>query len=194
MNAHVQFSRSVGSPRRLKLAIDQYYAVCEAGLFQADERTELIDGQIYIMNALHLPHARIAGQIEFALRSAISGRTEIEAIGGVTVELQPNNAPIPDVSVIRRVDAEKGVPDGNLLLAIEVADSTERRDMGLKRRLYARHGVPEYWVALVRKRRIVRFSEPEAGDYKRRDDFVFGDCVPSCTIAGVSLPAGSLQS
>jgi Uma2 family endonuclease len=186
MNAPTRPLRFDNRSRRAKLTLEQFYAIDETGIF-GDARTELIDGQIYVMNALHLPHARTKRDIEFALIGLLRGQPDLEVIGDVTVELDDYNGPQPDISILRRTDAQKGAPGEAMLIAIEVADS-ERRDLGLKRRLYARHGVPEYWVALVKSRTIRRFSDLRDGAYQSDDRFMFDQILPSATLPGVILP------
>ena len=190
MTVQVHNFRAPTTPRRARLSVEQYYAICEAGVLSDHERTELINGEIFIMNAVYRAHARVRGEIEFALRQALAGRSDIEVLGEVTAELSPDTAPMPDISISKRVSGDKGIPDGALLLAIEVADTTERRDLGTKRKLYARHGVPEYWVVLVKKQEVVRFAEPLNGDYRQRESFPFGAGVESVTLDGVVLPEG----
>lgn len=81
----------------------------------------------------------------------------------------PTNEPAPDILVLRRrMDAFRtgNIPPEELILVVEVADSTLSSDLRVKASLYARAGVPEYWVADVPNRRIIVHREPADGRYQ----------------------------
>ena len=90
-----------------------------------------------------------------------------------------------------RVDDDFVTPATARLL-IEVSSSSLRHDLGRKAALYARTGVPEYWVADVKGRRIVRMHRPVEGTYTERAEFAFGAMVPSATIAGLTIDTAPL--
>jgi Uma2 family endonuclease len=176
-----------------KLSIEQYYAICDVGVFANGERTELLDGQIYVINAQYLPHARIKHVIFFALHdSLLANNSSLTVLSEATIELGKFGAPQPDIFIFDAPDALKGAPDGSVKLVAEVADSSERQDLGKKLKLYARGAIPEYWVAVLRTRRIERFTQPVGDKYLQHDSFVFGDVVESVTLPGVGLSSGLL--
>lgn len=77
-------------------------------------------------------------------------------------------------------------------LLVEVSDSSLGHDLGRKLRLYARTGVPEYWVADVNRRKIIRFHAPVGEEYAERTEFAFGVAVASATIAGLTVDTARL--
>lgn len=70
-------------------------------------------------------------------------------------------------------------------LAVEISDSTLDMDLGRKARLYASHGVPEYWVVDVEARLIHQLWAPEGDAYARRREVAFGERVEAVTVAGL---------
>ena len=77
-------------------------------------------------------------------------------------------------------------------LLIEISASSLRHDLGRKLRLYARTGVPEYWVADVGARQIIRMHAPSGEDYLERTTFAFGDIARSATIPGLTVSTSRL--
>ena len=169
--------------RAARFTVDQYYTIADTGVLDELGRTE--------MSPQHMPHMRAIFALIFALHEAVKGRPDLDVGGQASIELGAHNVPEPDVFLYQPTSSERGVPEGAVKLAIEVADSTERRDLGRKQRLYARHGVPEYWV-VVRAQRVERFADPENGAYTRHDSFGFDEAITSVTLPFVMVPAGTL--
>ena len=74
-----------------------------------------------------------------------------------------------------------------VLLAIEIADTTLDTGLGRKAALYARHGVPEYWVVDVERRVIHQFWSPASGEFADNRETAFGELVTAATIAGLII-------
>lgn len=183
-------------PVRARLTLDDYYTMSEIGLLDRFGRTELIDGEIIALNALHLPHALTHKQIFKALdRSVDASALPFEVLGEVTAEVDRHNGPLPDIAIVDLAaieDQTKGAPIAAIKLLVEVSASSARRDLGKKRKLYARGGLPEYWVAVIPQGLFVRFADPKDGDYLRRDELPFAGGIESVTLPGVGIAAGVL--
>jgi Uma2 family endonuclease len=78
------------------------------------------------------------------------------------------------------------------LLLIEVSDSSLTFDQGVKRRIYARYGVSEYWVVDVDGRRIVTYREPMGQGYARTLEFAGADVVAPLAFPDVKIVVGDL--
>lgn len=138
-----------GLPRRA-FTVDDIHRMIEAGIVTEDERFELIEGDLVMMSAKHVAHERIKHLLTMALvRAAPEGMfVGIEA----TLQLAHNILVEPDITVISK--SVYNVPPKtfaqprpeDVLLLIEVAASSLRYDRGIKARLYARHGIREFWV------------------------------------------------
>ncbi len=132
-------------------------------------RYELIDGEIISKMAQNLPH-KIAVMLITAWLMRVFGDAFIQCQMSVGVDLADAeiNAPEPDVSVLSRPLAS--LPDSepapaDVLLLVEVSDSTRHFDLTTKARLYARAGIVEYWVADIKARRFVVHRNPTPTGY-----------------------------
>lgn len=187
---------SAPRPRRraARFTIEQYYTIADTGVLDELGRTELIHGRIEVMNAQHRPHGRAKIALLLAFAEALKGRSDLELGGEFSVEFGLYNVPEPDVFVYERTDSTRGVPNGLAKLIVEVADTSERRDLGTKKRLYARHRIPEYWVVVLRTGRVERFAQPEDGAYTQHDSFGFDEAIASVTLPFLTVPAGTLPN
>lgn len=178
--------------RKARFSVEQYLLMNDAGALDAFGKTELIRGEIRVVNAQYMPHMRAKLALYRALHAAVAeAGLPLEVGSEGATRLGDDNMPEPDVFIFAPTD-ELAVPARAICLIVEVADATARQDLGPKRKLYAEHGIPEYWVVLLTKRRIERFAEPRNGDYARQDGFAFGETVDALTLPGVSLPAATL--
>jgi Uma2 family endonuclease len=98
----------------------------------------------------------------------------------------PGTEPIPDVMILRRADEVRGKLPTPVAcsLVIEVSDSTIAYDRSGKREVYARGGIPEYWVIDVNKRRVVLHLQPVAGDYQHVSEHARGSTFASPALGG----------
>lgn len=170
--------------RPLPLRVEDFLMLNDSGAFEGYGKTELIDGGIVFINAQYRPHGRAKVGFAFALRDALlEAKSLYSVMTEVTVALPPHNAPEPDVVVTNEPDGIGPIPMASVALVIEVAHSTLAQDLLVKPRIYARAGVPEYWVADVEGCAIHQFWSPEGDAYRERRRYAFGE-----RIALVSLP------
>ena len=152
--------------RPFKLRIEDYELLDGAGAF-AMQRVELIEGVVVTVNSERVPHGRLKSELMFRLRLALRAiGSEFDAYADVSLSLPPHNMPEPDVLVARSDAAGNYWAAADTAIAIEVAASTVRSDLGVKKHLYAEHGIPEYWVADVERRQVHQFWTPTDGDYR----------------------------
>lgn len=184
----------LAAPRRrgARFTAEQYHAIAGTGVLDELGRTELVDGRIEVMSPQHLPHSRMKVALILAFGAALKDHPELELGGEASVELGRRNVPEPDIFVYDRTDATGAAPGDAVRLIVEVADNSEARDLGRKLRLYARHGIPEYWVAVLRTRTVERFVYPADGAYGQHDSFGFNEAIASLTLPFITVPAGTL--
>ena len=173
-------------PRRL-FTVDEYHQMAEAGIFGPEERLELIDGEIVEMSPIDPRHAGCVINFNRLLVTRLGDRAVISPQNPVVI--RPRSEPQPDMLVLRPrpVSYSRAHPTPeDVLLAIEVANTTARFDRIVKARLYARAGIPEYWLADVRAEQLDVFRDPRGEAYAQtrvvgRDDTVaplaFADVV-----------------
>jgi len=124
----------------------EYHALADAGLLGEDDSVELIDGEIIHMSPQNTPHAVAVRLICRALQRVFSS-DEYIIDEQLPLALDPDSEPEPDVSVIegRPRDFLDDHPS-SAVLVVEVAEASLQFDRTRKRALYARHGLPEYWI------------------------------------------------
>lgn len=174
------------------LTVDDFLILDEAGALEKLGRVELIDGEIYVLSPLFRPHARAQIGIMTAFANALrAGSFAAEALAPVSAKLDDHNLPEADLLVVSGGDAPI-VQRDEVLIAVEVSVSSLHHDLGRKSKLYARMGVPEYWVVDVKRQTIIRLAEPAAEEYLQRQEFPFGAAIPSATIAGLVVETAHL--
>lgn len=188
---------SAAAPYRHLLTVDEFLILDQAGAFRELGRVELIEGEIFVMAPLYRPHARALVELTTDLTNAVRTLgTSLQTLSPVSARLDLHSLPEPDLLVIDAAAAgeEEFVTPETLRLVVEVADSSLSHDLGRKLALYARTGVPEYWVADVNGREIVRLHAPAGDAYTERAVFAFGERVPAATIDGLTVDTGRLKS
>ena len=154
------------SPRKRALTVHDYHRMGEAGILPADARMELIDGEIIDMVPIGSRHASLVSRLCRTLERKVGERALVWPQN--PIRLGDLSEPEPDVSLLRpREDAyARAHPTADdVLLLIEVSDSTLVYDHRVKLPLYARHGIADVWIVDVDARRLDTFSELERGRY-----------------------------
>ncbi|MBV8847417.1 MAG: Uma2 family endonuclease [Bryobacterales bacterium] len=137
--------------------------------FWESKHFELIDGELINKIGKNRPHVFVTKAIHLWLIDIFGfERVEQENPIDVAPEDNPASEPEPDLVVLREPSEhyrENPKPQ-DILLAIEVADSTLDFDLSKKARLYARAGIPDYWVFDIKKRRVIVHREPAGDNYR----------------------------
>jgi Uma2 family endonuclease len=138
-----------GFPRRA-FTVDDIARMIEAGILGKDERFELIEGEIVMMAPKGIAHERIKSGLLIAIARALPDDLTmgVEATLRLTdmTMLEPDIAVFPKALFRKSATGFARLDPGEARLVIEVAVSSLAYDMGLKARLYAHHGVTEFWV------------------------------------------------
>ncbi len=149
---------------------------------------ELVDGVIVHANSALNLHSKYQTHLLIQLASVYGDETPDGWVVRVelTVRLGDYSTRNPDIVVMRNPGDDEGMgqPD-DVLLIIEIAHTTLKRDMGPKRLAYAAAGVPHYWVVDVEGRRTYVMADLADGDYCLRNEVVFGEAM---------LPPGGAKS
>jgi Uma2 family endonuclease len=190
MSARLPFDTS---PQRARLTAREFWLLADAGAFADFVKSELIEGEILVVNAVHSRHARAQAALTVELGIALRALgSNLILLATPSTELSDDSIPEPDIAIARKAEG-KAVQGADLLLAVEIADSTVAEDLGRKHRLYARHAIPEYWVADLVANRLVRMWAPQGEGYAARDEWPFGARVESATIAGLGVETAGLK-
>ncbi len=180
------------TPHRAKLRVADFLLLAESGAFADYARTELIEGEIWVVNSVHRRHARVHAQLTIELGIALKEiESEFVLYTAPSTELSDDSLPEPDIAIGEVSDA-KIFPGPAMRIAIEVADTTLDIDLGRKARLYARYGVPEYWVADVEARTIHQMWGPQGDHYAERRTITFGQIITAATLPDLTVETNSL--
>ncbi|ASC69787.1 hypothetical protein XM38_007160 [Halomicronema hongdechloris C2206] len=171
------------------LSVQDYHRMVDAGILAADERVELIEGQLYTMAAKGTAHSAAVTRIDRVLSRLLAGKALLRFQD--PVQLSDFSEPEPDVAVVKihPLDYEDHHPTpGEVFWLIEVADSTLRRDRNLKVPVYGRSGIAESWILDVQKRCLHVFRQPGEQGYGLEQRFSEQDTIsplafPNCQIA-----------
>ena len=159
-----------GWPPRKRFTRAEVERMMEAGLF-ADQRYELIDGDLISKMGQAPPHAWAIHMVMVCLAKTFGiERIRVQQPLEVATEDHDLTWPEPDVAVLAEAKAGYRTrhPRGDeLLLVVEVADITAKFDRTWKRDLYARAGVPEYWLLDIGIRQLIVHRKPAKGTYQQ---------------------------
>ena len=140
---------------RYKLTVDQYLQMAEGRILPPDVRCELIDGEILVMASMGPPHMAVVGRAAKLLIIALGDRACVFVQS--TMRIGRHSAPEPDLAIMAPRDDFYGsrfAEPSEVLLIIEVADSSLSFDRGEKVELYRTAGIAEYWIVNVPDRVI----------------------------------------
>ena len=155
-------------PNTLKYwTANEYRQMSELGILDANDRTELIEGQVLVMAAKGTPHVLGLRLLAVALDTLLENQPFFVSTQD-PIQLNDFSEPEPDLAIVRgtALDYADRHPDSNdLALVVEVADSTLKYDCEVKDKLYAQSGIEDYWVLDVKNRKLHIFRNPTATGY-----------------------------
>ena len=179
-------------PRPFSVA--EYHRMAEAGVFGEDERVEFLDGQVVAMSPIGPRHALT---VDVLSRWFGGPRDRWWARFQNPIDLDARTEPNPDVVLARM--PWRGYPHRHpgpedIVLVIEVADSTLRRDLANKLPLYARNAVAEVWIVDLTVDRVMVHRDPDPTAQRYRSSFEVGPDgdLDIAGLPGITLPAGAL--
>ena len=173
---------------RHRFTVDDFALLGEAGVFTEDDRVELIDGDIRDMTPIGPPHAWIVSRLNRRLVLHLAGRGYVSVQN--PLRLDGHTEPLPDLVVARGGEddyADRHLEARDILLVVEVADSSLRYDRAEKMPRYARAGIPEAWLVDVTARAVIVHTEPGPGGYARERVFRPGAEIESTAVAGLRV-------
>jgi Uma2 family endonuclease len=173
--------------RRHLWTVDEYHRMGEVGLLDADARVELIEGEIVEMAPVGDAHIAVSNRLTRLLVLAVGERGIVSVANPVRLSL--HSEPQPDFSVLRpRPDyGSRGPRPADTMLAVEVSDTTLRRDRQVKFALYASAGIPEFWIVNLEAREVEIYRLPTGDTYASVDRKGPGDLATIEALPGVTI-------
>ena len=180
-------------PQNHVFTVGEYYRMAETDILTEEDRVELIAGQIVAMSPIGSRRAACVKRLNLLLGKIVGDSMLI----GVQdpIQLDAYSAPEPDLVLLRPcadfyADAHPTASD--VLLAIEVADTSADYDRDVKLPLYAQAGIPEVWLIDLEKNRVEVYAQPQGGAYQQRVEVATDDTFTSPTIPQLALAAADL--
>ena len=173
--------------------ITEYYRMAAAGVFSEDDRVELIEGEIVEMNPIGSRHAACVGRLTKLLERLTGDRSIVWVQN--PVQVNDYSEPLPDVTLLKPRDdfyAQANPQAADVLLIIEVADSSVEYDRDIKIPLYAQAGIAEVWLINLPKETIEIYSQPLEGAYQETRLVKRGESLASKSIANLIIAADAI--
>ncbi len=168
--------------------VAEYYAMAEAGILREEERVELIDGVIVEMAPMGNRHRATVTRLNRLFNRNVGERAIVQIQSSITLDEQ--TMPEPDLAILREradfYEADSPGPE-DVLLVIEVADSSVGYDRNEKLPRYARAGIPEVWLTVLPENFVEAHTEPTENGYRvtrrlRAGDVLAPGCFPDIQI------------
>jgi len=149
------------------LTVSDYYRMAETNILTEDERVELINGELFDMAPIGSFHAGLVTRLSRLLIKNLVDQAVVSVQN--PLYLSEFSAPEPDITVLkpRADDYMQSLPTAqDVLLLVEVADTSLHYDRNIKLPLYAKHQIPEVWLIDVKEKRLDIYQQPD-NDYYR---------------------------
>ncbi|MEO1762383.1 MAG: Uma2 family endonuclease [Cyanobacteria bacterium J06629_18] len=168
--------------------VKEYHRMAEAGIFDEDERVELLEGKIIWMSAIGTAHRSAVGRTNKYLQKHLGDKAWVSIQD--PIQLDDYSEPEPDIAVVKidQLDyADHHPTPDEVYLVIEVADTTFKKDCETKGKAYAAAGIIDYWVLDVIKRQLHVFREPSENGYKSEVILKDNDVVSALNFSDLNI-------
>lgn len=143
-----------------RLSVDQYHRMIQAGVFTSDDRLELLEGLLIRKMSKNPPHTAAQAKLVRALSLLLPPTLSLRAQDPITLS---DGEPEPDIAIVQSTADDYAAHHpgaADIVLLIEIADTTLFRDRGTKLRSYARAGIREYWILNLPDRTMEVYTQP----------------------------------
>jgi len=174
-----------------RFTVADYEQMVAAGILDEDDRVELIDGEIIAMSPIGPRHAHCVT----LLTRLLSRQVPEDVLLAVQnpIRLPDDSEPQPDVALLRFSDYSRMLPTpDDVLVVIEVADTSRGYDRDTKLPLYAAAGIAEAWLVDLAANRIERHTEPGADGYQTIIRAGRGAVVASVAVPALVVPVDAV--
>jgi len=177
-------------PTKRQFTVAEYRLIADAGIFGPDDRVELLEGEVITMPPVGSRHAACVARLDKLFNSLIGHDTTVWVQS--PLQLDDRSEPLPDVSLVsgnpdRYVDQLPRPPD--VLLLVEVSESSLPYDRGVKLPAYARAGIREVWIVDLTSGQVEVYGEPMATGYQSRSVARGDDRLTPQAVGSISVTA-----
>lgn len=184
---------SVTAAPTYQFSVAEYLKLGEVGIFHEDDRVELLNGNIVLMSPIGIRHMNAVRRLINNFARRFGDRCLVDAQNPVVIDGQ--SMPQPDLLLLRMDFDESAAPGpADVLLLVEVADSSLLYDQRDKLEAYARNGIVEYWLLDLTRNELHVFRDPAGFGYRttqvvRREESIAPLAFPETPVAlGELLP------
>jgi Uma2 family endonuclease len=178
---------------RRPLTVAEYHRMGEVGILTEDDRVELIEGELIAMSPIGSEHSGTVNALNRMLVQTVGDRGVVAVQN--PVRLDDLSEPQPDFAVLkpRDDDYRRATPrPDEVLLIIEVANTSLAYDRAVKRSLYARHGIPEFWIVNLAAGEVEVCRVPTGDQYTSISHVGRGGILEPALLPGATIPVAAL--
>jgi Uma2 family endonuclease len=178
---------------RRPFTVAEYRRMAQAGIFTEDDRVELLGGEVAQMTPIGSRHAACVTRLNHLFVVRLQGRAQVNVQN--PIHLSERSEPQPDIALLRpRSDfyapAHPGPAD--VILLVEVAETSSDVDRTVKVPLYARAGIPEVWLVTLAEDGVEVYRRPTAEGYQELQSVGRGGQVTPQTFEDVSIEVAEI--
>lgn len=174
-------SNAVSTAARHKFTVADLHRMLDAGIFEEDDRIELIRGELFNMAPIGSRHAATVNILGKRLTLGARDRCLVSIQN--PVQFPDDSEPLPDLALLKpRSDSyREALPQpADVFLIVEVSDSTLSYDRDVKIPIYAARLIPETWLVDLQRRTVTVFRKPDADGYRETTEIAAGFLSPEC--------------
>lgn len=180
-------------PQKHYFNVNEYYLMAQGGILRKDARVELIEGEVIEMSPIGKRHAGCVIRLNRLLNRNIDDLAFVSVQSPIGID--DFSEPQPDLALLKpRADfySNSHPAPQDVLVVIEVCDTSVDYDRNVKLPLYARAGIPEAWLIVLLKDLIEVHGEPKNGKYQKVQRLKRGKTLISTTITGPKLDVNDI--
>jgi Uma2 family endonuclease len=183
--ATVTANPATTEPTPYRFTAEEYHKLAEVGILTPEDRVELIEGEIIVMPPVGDPHVNAVDRLNEVFVLAVAGKARVSVQN--PVRLSPRSEPEPDLLILRRESFGRAGRTEDVLVLVEVSDTTLRYDRDRKLPLYARHAIPHVLNVEMTSGAVVHYSEPSGDGYQRTERYSRGQQLTLEILPSVSI-------
>ena len=169
------------------ISVEEFYRMTRAGVFPEGVRFELLEGEIFELEMVNDVSAGLLGMLSEEIRVKLARSVRVYVRMPIVLE-RPTSEPEPDLTVVMWDSEIRRKPRVHEVLAVvEISDSSLNKDRGIKQRVYARAGIPEYWIVNVNDVQLEIYRNPGPTEYKLRQTLERGELAHFAAFPGVDI-------
>lgn len=173
---------------RRYFTVDEYHRMGEAGIFLEDDRVELIEGEILMMSPNGSRHAGSVNRVNWNLTNLLGNRAIVAVQNPIL--LNDFSEPQPDIAILKpRADfyTDSLPAPADVLVVIEIADTSLAYDRDIKLPAYARSSIPEVWIVDLAAPAVEVHIDPIYGVYRNVHSYRRGDAITPVHFSGLAI-------